>query len=136
MTKKIQKMTLTTNKTFLAVVTLIVISLVVTIFTPESGVTGAKVAGLLLATILVVPVWLLLAKAFRSQNTTGLIFLFVGGFLFKLVGLTAMTFWVVRMSGWNSTEYLSGCIPLLIALQTSESLYFWRKSSETGVKLS
>jgi|GEM_PF-4309935 len=121
-----------TNKAVFPIVILIVVALVLTIVIGEPTISGIKLAGILLATFLVVPVWILLALNTHHQTATRWLIIFLGGFLYKLLGMTGSLIWVVRLSGWDVVQFLTGCLPLLIALQISESIFFWGQGGVMG----
>lgn len=122
-----------TNKAVAVIVILNIVAIAVTLAIGGTAVSSVKLTGSLLAILLVVPVWLLLALNTRRPTATRWLIIFLGGFLYKLAGMTASLIWVVRYSGWDVVQFLTGCLPLLIALQISESIYFWGQGGLMGV---
>jgi len=103
----------------------LVAAALVTLLTGRPWVSPVKAAGLLLAAIVVVPVFLLLRRATSSGKPTRLTGVFVGGFLFKLVVVLAGVWWAVSRAGWDVADFTVSCLAFLFAFQLCEALYFW-----------
>jgi len=118
------------------ILAVVVFALFITIFLGGNGLSAPKICGAATSLLLIVPVWLLLLLKSDSPNPIRFLVLFLGGFAYKLAGLIIAVVWVVRYSSWNHSDFLIGLVPLLIALQLSESLSFWDKRSVSSDKTS
>lgn len=88
-----------------------------------------KAAGLGLAMVTVLPVFFMLIHAMNTGETTRILIIFFGGFLFKLIILLAGIWLGVGKLDLEMTSFTVGCLAFVFAFQICESLYFWLKKT-------
>jgi hypothetical protein len=113
-----------TNSARYMVGVLIVASIIVLTIKP-AGLDVAKLAGVILAAVTVLPVFYWLTKRIRSGNPRQVLLTFVVGFFYKLIVLMAGIWLGLTVAGWEMTGYVSSCLAFVFAFQVCESLYFW-----------
>ncbi len=92
--------------------------------------TLSKAGGMLFSLHIVIPVFAFLRRALKKGNPMHFFKTFVGGFLFKLIGILAGVWWVFKYSSLDRNDFLIGSLVFLFTLQISEAIYFWGFSKE------
>jgi hypothetical protein len=111
---------------------ILIVSVVAVFLIGHQGIGTAKLAGLVLAALAVLPVFGLLMRAKKAVKTQQLLTIFVGGFLYKLFILLIGIWWATARAGMDTIDFAVSCLTFMIAFQISESLYFWASTKENG----
>ncbi|MDP8239851.1 MAG: hypothetical protein P9X24_12240 [Candidatus Hatepunaea meridiana] len=104
---------------------------IITFFVGDLGINLVKLAGIVLASLAVLPVFFLLVLAMRSGEMKRIMITFVGGFFFKLGVLLFGVWWALTKSGWELISFTVSCLVFVFAFQVCESLYFWANKENT-----
>ncbi len=103
----------------------LILALLITLAAGRPGLDNAKIAGIVLASLVVLPVFFLLVRAMRSNNFKRVLKIFVGGFFYKLIVLVAGVWLGLAKIGWETAAFTVSCLVFVFAYQVCESLYFW-----------
>ncbi|MCF7810737.1 hypothetical protein K9N50_07080 [bacterium] len=114
---------------------ILIFSVVLVYFLGHTGIGTVKIAGIILATLTVLPVFGLLIKFNKAGNPKLLLGTFVGGFFYKLVVLLVGIWWATSKAGLDTIDFAVSCLTFMIAYQISESLYFWTQKKEDDQNL-
>jgi len=106
-------------------VSVLVIASIIVLTVRPAGLDIAKVAGVILAAVTVLPVFYWLTRRIKSGNPSQVLFTFVAGFLYKLIVLMAGIWLGLTVAGWEMTGFVASCLAFVFAFQVCESLYFW-----------
>ena len=109
---------------------ILIVSVVAVFLVGHQGMGTAKLAGLVLAALAVLPVFGLLIRAKKAVKSKQMLTVFVGGFLYKLIILLFGIWWATTRAGMDVTDFVVSCMAFMIAFQISESLYFWASKKE------
>jgi len=87
----------------------------------------AKFAGITLALIAFVPVFIMLKTSLTKADTNLVLGVFVGGMFFKLLVLLAGIWAGVQVVGFPKVDLAIPAVSFVFAFQIFESLYFWSR---------
>jgi F0F1-type ATP synthase assembly protein I len=107
----------------------LLVAAAISYFIPPVGLGIAKMGGMALALVAVVPVLFLIKSALTTESTNRLLSTFVGGFLFKLIFILIGVWLAVSLLKWEVIPFTVSCLSFLFALQVCEALYFWGRKS-------
>ncbi|MDP8229305.1 MAG: hypothetical protein P9M15_07630, partial [Candidatus Electryoneaceae bacterium] len=93
------------NKAHLYIGVVLAVAIVVTLMVGEPGVNLIKVTGVLVAMVIVAPVFIMLQRAMKTGSMNRIMGTFVGGFLFKLVAILLIVWLIVGKVGWDKIDF-------------------------------
>jgi len=116
-----------TSNIYIYMAVVLIIAIITVLMIGHQGFGVVKLAGLLLATLAVIPVFAILIKTKSAGRSNLFLGVFVAGFFYKLIILIAGIWWVISKIGWDSIDFTVSCLAFMFAFQICESLYFWGK---------
>jgi len=90
-------------------------------------ISTAILAGVALALIAFLPVFLMLKTSLTKGDTNLVLGVFVGGMFFKLVVLLLGVWAGIQLAGFPKIDLALSALSFMFALQIFESLYFWSR---------
>lgn len=103
----------------------LLVAVAVTLAVGSREIYPAKVAGVGLALITFLPVFLLMRKAVGLGDVKLVMWTVAGGFLFKLLALLIGVWVAVKVMHWNTLDFTVACLSFVLVLQIMEAGYFW-----------
>ncbi len=111
---------------------ILIVSVVTVFLVGHQGIGTAKLSGIFLAALAILPVFGLLIRAKKAVKPKQLLAIFVGGFLYKLIILLIGIWWATARAGMDTIDFVISCMAFMIAFQISESLYFWASTKKNS----
>ena len=111
---------------------ILALAVVVSFIVKPMGFNLPKLAGIGLALIAFLPVFILIRKSIGDdpESANRLLGVFIGGFFFKLL-VVLIGVWVgVSRLKWSNMDFVVPCLVFLFSLQVFESVYFWGKGRQ------